>query len=211
MSSPLHRRLIADYVAQFPGTRSMGFETEIRAWAKRNRRELRANLSPNWDFSFERIGFRPDAYRINKRECRITLVEVQHTSAITRGKWDEFAHFFWLVDCAKWSTDLRIIDRSGGIFLVELAHIALAWLAERAPQSRAILDRLPSDPPGRLIPVEGFADSLAGMAEEERLRNASAECWPNSTPRRAARKPARRAAASPTNARGAVATFEVAP
>lgn len=155
-TTDLHKRLIADYVAIFPGTQTHGFNRELRAWATKNRRDLKTNLNGRW--VVEQFRFVPDAFRFDHERANVTLVEAQHTSLITLAKWDALLDFFWFVDGAEWSLDLRLIDRSGAIFLADIALLAHAHLARHVPSAATFLECLPNDPPGRHVPAEGFVD-----------------------------------------------------
>jgi hypothetical protein len=144
----LHAQLISDYVRRNPGTRRRGFERSVRALARRcshfglglggTKAEAIANAFP--------LGFLPDAFRVDRKEKALTLVEAEVTSRITGAKWQRISDLYWNLREDDWDVWVHTVGPNGVVVSIDVPLVALVLQNdEMEPKALA------ANPPGRII------------------------------------------------------------
>ncbi len=121
--SGFHNAALAIAISENPGAQTMKFGAAIRA----------LDSAEDGDTEFKEIGtdlgIRPDAYLINVEKRKITLIEVEDTSALTEKKMSRIVNQLWFyLDCENWWLEILIYDRYGVKTHVIGESYFIAWI-----------------------------------------------------------------------------------
>lgn len=129
--SNLHRELVAEYLAKWPGAQVSGFRRRVRALvASMANHEFVGEMTP--------FGMIPDAFVIS--EDRVRAVEVQVSSPVTASKFNQYIGLFWELDAVMVGFDLHLVDRNGSVFEVDMVAVSIEFINSAPPSP---LKRLP--------------------------------------------------------------------
>jgi hypothetical protein len=146
--TPLHRGLIAEYVARNPGTETRGFVTAlervIRKCSLFNLEHGGYRKALRYVFP---VGFQPDAFRIDWEAKSLTLVEAEVTSRISAQKWQDIVDLWWTLDTDEWDLFVHTVDRHSSTFAVDMPLVASfdCYGEKRAELMRSVAERTPGE------------------------------------------------------------------